>query len=240
MSSTHNVLLLQKIHCLATSLLDESWKLEDLSATSITDSLAISCANYRGKDSWLKTGKISVREEDHRQAQTIRSYYRGKLMTLVLKNYPLTEFRKDLTEYLESNSESNSEKYSGMVYRLPEMYELDSLVDQTVQRFEANTESFNNSVTMLHNKTVSLCPAFKFTRSAGKLRFKSNLYWLWDQQSNRLVNFRVRTDSQLLGVWDSLWDKHKLTSLNIRCDLYQSYLDDLHFYQITNIREVFL
>lgn len=78
-------------------------------------------------------GLPALTKDDVELANTIRDYYKKKLLVKVLKDKKLTEFEEDLHRFLYQEPYSIKESYMGLVSKLPYFYHYDIQLDEMFQ-----------------------------------------------------------------------------------------------------------
>lgn len=207
------------------------------------DIIAISCVAKRlgpGNNVIHEADRLakSITSEDRHQAQMIRTFYNGKLTVAQLRGENITEFRKDLIKLLNTPMDENgkyvySEKFAGMIYKLPYFYEYDrSLIDDV---FGSEYHEILKSIkTDKDNKsTVSL--TFLRKMDAKKKRLPQTEYWFADQYDNRVV---VHVDKA--NPLDTLFERYA-ESNTVRLQGYftRTKKDSLNFYKVKYWNPVF-
>lgn len=188
---------------------------------SNTDPLALSCCRYRKmKDKESKASLYTVDQyshitaDDYEQANSIRSYYRGRLTEIVLKGSQLSKFRQDLAQFV-SEQLVDYRSFEGMIYRLPEFYDYDQQLDRVIERFQPTTgplPELNPRRPSGERNTsywdFALKPAFRFNRSASRRTMnKSVHYWMYDLRGEHMVRFVLSIDNPVSVLWDDMWDR---------------------------------
>ena len=165
------------------------------------DPIALSCVMYRFRtneesindrpshlfnlQSDAKLLAKSITQEDRLLAQTIRTFYNGKLIVARLRNQQLTKFRQDLATLLLMNADDYGlyhipVSFSGMLYKLPYFYEYDrSLIDDV---FESEYFSVDGP-----RRKESASLTFIRKLDAYRKRNPRYEYWFTDENSNRVV-----------------------------------------------------
>lgn len=207
------------------------------------DIIALSCVAKRLGTHISITGETdrlakSITAEDRQQAQTIRTFYNGKLTLAQLRGENITEFRKDLIKLLNTPMDENGkyvypEKFVGMIYKLPYFYEYDrSLIDDVfgneyyaiLKPIRANKDN---------RSTVSL--TFLRKMDAKKKRLPQTEYWFADQYENRVV---VHVDKA--NPLDVLFDRYvESNTLLLEGHFLPSRKDTLNYYKVTYWSPVF-
>lgn len=202
-----------------------------------TDALSVSCCRYRLKNMAVVSAN-QITDQDRNQAMNIRHYYSGKLMNMVLRNIPLSRFRQDLADYVNMPTNSiPSKDQQGMIYRLPEMYDYDTLLDQAIERFDADTRPNRLMITHTSKWDLNLLPGFNFTRAIRSQPKKTNLYWMLDSRTNRMVKLGFYVDNPLLGLWDELWTRNiqQGTPIEVTAHIKHSHFDTFHHVSINQL-----
>lgn len=227
--------------------LDNPDRVKKFQAYEITeDLLALSCAWFRLRnmpsDAPLSNRVVYVTsllgnelfdhvvEEDRARAYTIRDYYSKKLMMLSLKGANLTNFRKDLSEYLHGHSNKFNEKMLPLVYRLPEFYEYDTEFDMFKGSFE---QEIRKKGKFNPNQHSTVLHPVKSLVVRGKQR-KGKDYWLCDDDKNAYL-FNVPNHSPMNGLWER---EFKKPNIDLTMKVTMGIRDGLHFFNIAQIKEV--
>jgi hypothetical protein len=123
---------------------------------------------------------------DVQKASNIRDYYKNKLIMLTLRDYKLTKFRSDLNQFLYSDPTKVLESHTGLVYKLPYLYDYDQEVDEIFQSsyFRNNQD---NSMTETMTRKLS------FIKKVEKQRKHSHSieYWFNDGLNKVMLDFPV-------------------------------------------------
>lgn len=180
------------------------------------DLLVLGCVLYRitNEDGKYRAFSITndhkflsglVTKTDIVQANTIRDYYKGKLITFTIQKGTLSKFKKDLhtflnTEYHVNGAYSTPEIFAPMCYKLPHFYNYDTT--QT-SLFENNNYKLKGDIKVQCTKELTFLKKLNTAtkKSAGKLE-----YWFKEANGNRVVLI-VDTKNPLLGAFDILLDK---------------------------------
>jgi len=190
-----------------------------------TDSLAISCKNFRIRQAINKyPNAYEISDVDRQMASDIRDYYSKKLMVRTLKGKPISKFRQDLSTYLTNNyTVRYPEKYEGMIYRLPEFYAYDQEIDKL--RIDSNNTEQQTGIGVR-----TLTPVKKLVSTN-----KSNTvfhYWFHDSKKH-LYKMYVNKDNELQPLFDSVFEKDELI---VNARFVPNTQDDLHFSNIKNFK----
>ena len=68
--------------------------------------------------------------DDRTRATEIRNYYSKKIMMMLLKQRQLSVYREDLRTFINTNGQIFKKDMMPLVYKLPEFYDYDNLVDE--------------------------------------------------------------------------------------------------------------
>jgi len=141
-------------------------------------------------------------EEDRVLAATIRDYYSKKIMMMVLKDMPLSAFRKDMNAFIHSTGKQFTEKDVPMVFRIPEFYEYDTKME--VMR----TEIVSVPAGFYPGNLRSLTPVKYFKRKiASKVRHE---YWLKTKE-NHSAMILLDDGNPLQHMWEREFAKDHVT-----------------------------
>lgn len=209
------------------------------------DPIALSCVMYRlrttndtidDRPSYIfnlqadaKTLAKSITSEDRLLAQTIRSFYNGKLVVSRLRNQPLTKFRQDLATLLLMNVDeyglySIPEKFSGMLYKLPYFYEYDrNLIDDVFGSEYCSVDGPRN-LEFANLNFIRKLDAYRKRKSVYE-------YWFTDDRNNRVVLYMEKSNPAL-----QLFEKHiNENNIFVRGLFVIRHLDNLSFYTPNNV-----
>jgi len=191
---------------------------EDVIKEYPEDILAISCCIQRLAHSEPASARFSrslnspsivreITDLDRKKADNIRKYYAEKLLMLTLQGRELTKFRKDLQQFLNSDSTKVLESMCGIVYKLPYFYDYDKSVDDIFK-----SSYFKNS--RPNDMSEELPRRLTFIKKIENQRKHSNNteYWFEDESLNKVM-FTIDANNPLL----ELLDKHiNDTGLNVK------------------------
>lgn len=208
------------------------------------DPIALSCVMYRlrttdetidGRPNYLfnlqadsKTLAKSITAEDRLLAQTIRTFYNGKLIVARLRNQTLTQFRQDLATLLlmvpdEYGLINIPEKFSGMLYKLPYFYAYDrTLIDDVF-----GSEYFSVDGPR-QKETASL--TFISKLDAHRKRNPRYEYWFMDEKDNRVVLYLEKSNP----IEPLFEQRVQENTINIKGLMVIKHLDNLNFYTPCN------
>lgn len=199
------------------------------------DPLLISCTLYRlikekpnsmhrcwSIEAHAKEIAKQITSEDRAFSSTISKYYRDKLLVSRLKSIPLSEFRTDLYTYLTERPTRISEKFIGMIYKLPYFYEYDVGVTSI---FGLDHTECSQGSHFTDTKTLS----FISKLDAHKKHKKEYEYWFNDDAGVRYM-VPVAKNNCLLKLWENTIDTEQV---NINGKFEQKYKDDRSYYVAT-------
>lgn len=199
------------------------------------DPLALSVAWKKLRDDGKSpTGKLLdsilfkyLTNEDRQQAEVIRDYYSKKLMVSVLRDdRTLTNFRKDLSEYLNSSKYRIQENQMGMVYYLPTLYEYDLNLDKLKDQVNLNTD-WNRQQLRHYDCKKQLTPVTKFLKERKNIEVLQ--YWFRDEENNA-VQISINPENPLLHIFDYMFEN--VDKIEISGNYYNSKIDNLNYYKI--------
>jgi hypothetical protein len=135
-------------------------------------------------------------EEDRIVAGNIRDFYSKKFLILALMERPLSNYRKDLSEFIHSDGRKYVSKTIGLAYRLPEFYYYDLAFNEMSKSLK---RSLDYATLKTENKIKTLNPINKF--QINFRRTKATEYWLTDSE-NRMYALEVANDNSLKNLWE--------------------------------------
>jgi hypothetical protein len=135
-----------------------------------------------------------VNTEDRQNAADIRDYYSKKVMMWKLKGQELTNFQKDMNEFIHTDGTKFQEKMIPLVYSLPGFYFYDKEFDVMASEHHTKIATFNDVTT----KKLSLLKVL----NSGKRSNKKKDYWFSDDQDH-LVKMTFQADNPLLSLLDN-------------------------------------
>jgi hypothetical protein len=173
----------------------------------------------------------SITAEDRQQAQTIRTFFNGKLTVAQLRGDYITAYRKDLIKLLNTPQNEDgyyiySESFAGMIYKLPYFYEYDrSLIDDV---FGSEYHEILKPIKTNGDNKSTISLTFIRKLDAKRKRLQQNEYWFADQYDNRVV---VHVDKN--NPLDTLFERYA-ESATVRLQGYfgRSRKDTLNFYKV--------
>ena len=118
-----------------------------------------------------------ITEEDRIEANTIRDYYKKKLVLWALKEVKLSPFRLDMSKFLHADGKLFTDKMLPLVYRLPEFYEYDiSFADMM-----RDLAKYDDDSRYIKTYARNLRPLRKFRVK------RSTEYWFKDEHDRAVV-----------------------------------------------------
>ena len=227
----------------ATTETSSRWKPDENSFSVTEDIIALSCVAKRLGTPISITGESdrlakSITVEDRQQAQTIRTFYNGKLTVAQLRGERLTDFRKDLVKLLNTPMDENgkyvySEKFVGMIYKLPYFYEYDrSLIDDV---FGSEYHEIFKPIRADQDNRSTVSLTFLRKMDAKKKRLPQTEYWFADQYDNRVV---VHIDKA--NPLDTLFERYaEANTVRLQGYFVPGRKDTLNFYKVKHWTPVF-
>lgn len=220
------------------------WQPEEKSFTVSEDIIALSCVAKRlGKFAGNIVGDAerlakSITAEDRFTAQNIRQFYNGKMIVAQLRNEHLTSFRQDLIKLLntpmgEDGNYTYTDKFAGMIYKLPYFYEYDRCLIDDVFGGEYHDILHPIKVNKEGKSTATL--TFISKLDAFRKRVPQVEYWFSDDKDNRVV-LHVDKSNPLEALLD-----HHLENNDITVSGYfsRAVKDTLNFYKVKYWTPVF-
>jgi hypothetical protein len=134
-----------------------------------------------------------VTSEDRELAGKVRDYYSKKIMMYKLKGQELTNFQRDMNEFIHSDGLRFQEKMIPLVYSLPGFYVNDVAFDAMASEHNTKIETLGINNT----KRLNLIEV----HDAGRRGRKSKEYWFSDE-SKHLVKMAIQADNPLLTLLD--------------------------------------
>jgi hypothetical protein len=164
-----------------------------------------------------------ITDQDRIFAEIVRSYYKSKLLVAKLRGQNFSKFKNDLESYLNTVSDKISNKYVGLIYKLPYFYEYDMKLSEI---FEGEYKSIDKDyLTKDHvRSTVEL--SFIGKADNGQKKSRNYEYWFKDQFDNR-VRLLLEKTNPIISLWE-----HTLKAGNISIDsrFVVKQRDNLEFY----------
>ena len=167
----------------------------------------------------MKSIVAAITDQDRLFAETVRSYYRSKLLVAKLRNEHFSKFRTDLIKYLEESPTKITSEFIGMVYKLPYFYEYDM---QLTEIFGSEYAEVKSSLQKKDKVTLE----FIAVANNGRKRCLSHEYWFKDSKDNRIL-VEVARNNPMLNLWDQVIKNGKI---NIGAKFEQRHKDNLGYY----------
>ena len=145
-----------------------------------------------------------VTQEDRERANIIRDFYSKKLMVLTLKEHKFSSYRKDLSTFIHGNSKVVKEQMLPIVYRLPEFYDYDIVVEDMFRDLDTDFKDTDQPI----RKILKLGSITKLTVNGKSKKFVE--YWMKDS-SNRPYKLEIEISNQLMHLWDYFFDQGKVS-----------------------------
>lgn len=204
------------------------------------DPLVLSCCQYRHSDpkseNYDPTAAFAslnhsptylydkVNQDDYDLAHSIRTYYRGKIIFAKLRGSQISKFRQDLALFINiewNESTKISDKFSGMIYKLPYFYHHDLILASEV--FDNEYQEINKRQDSWEEVTLTY---IRFLDERQK-KNPSIKYWFKDQHENR-YSVSIEKTNSLIPTWE-----HFITKpVTINGVYIERAYDTLHFYQV--------
>lgn len=165
-----------------------------------------------------------VMKEDFDLAEKIRKYYWGKLAFAKLRGSQMSKFRQDLTEFVNIKWDETvniSEKFFGMLYKLPYFYHHDLIL--TTEVFDSEYQEIVN-----HKRSKDEV-RLTYIRSLDEYqkRNPSIKYWFRDEYDNRFC-VPVEKSNSLIQAWEQFIKN----PIIIKGSYVERAYDTLHFYRV--------
>ena len=147
----------------------------------------------------------ALTDEHRSKAQTIRAYYRDKLMIAGLGNLKMSQFRKDLWAFLERDDNSYKASELGIVKTLPVFYAEDKFLEKIRAEYN-NTPRTKPRQNLDGKQYVTLTHIGNFEKRT-KLGFahlrNCTSYWYHDED-DRLFNIILERKNPFMDVWHNM------------------------------------
>ena len=177
---------------------------------SPNDILALSVAWARLREQGLAFGKISrlldaelfqeLIDSDFVQAAKIRDHYSKKFLMWTLTEVRLSNYRRDLSEFINSDGLVFRENMLGLAYHLPTFYEYDKQLDEV----RLKVESTAIPQEALYQCTRTLKPMKRIVfKNSGQHKIQ---YWMQDTETNTAALIALDAKNPLEHVWNNIFD----------------------------------
>ncbi len=204
------------------------------------DPLVLSCCQYRHSDPLTEDYNPTaahtslnnnpsylydkVTQDDYDLAEKIRKYYWGKLAFAKLRGSQMSKFRQDLCEFINIKWDETvkiSDKFFGMLYKLPYFYKHDVMLVNEV--FESEYQEINKRQESWEEVELTYIRSLDERQK----RNPSIKYWFKDQYENR-YSVSIEKTNSLIPTWEH-FIKNPVT---IKGAYIERAYDTLHFYQV--------
>lgn len=165
-----------------------------------------------------------ITQQDRVFAEIVRSYYKSKLLVAKLRGQHFSKFKKDLELYLNTDSsEKISNKYLGLVYKLPYFYEYDM---KLAEIFEGEYKSIDKDYLSKDHTRSSVELSFIEKADNGQKKSRNYEYWFKDEFGNR-IRLLLEKNNPIIPLWENTIKSGNVV-IDSRFALKQR--DNLHFY----------
>lgn len=142
------------------------------------------------------------------QADAIRKYYRNKLMVLGLKNQSMSQFRRDLQDFVDRKEENYvKEQELRMIVKLPEFYREDRALEDIAKRFRFGIDDYKKS-TSLVNTDITLRPINKIHRKTKQCNL---MQYYFANKDRDVFRIDIQGDNPLLHLFEKAIDQEEIT-----------------------------
>lgn len=163
--------------------------------------------NYNIASDVKTKNEMHVTDGLARKALEIRKYYRNKLMMLVLKGAELSQYRKSLYEFVESNNIYYiREDFIPLATKLPEFYEEDLLYDRLKLNYDVKKDTYYKKF-----KTDAMLELTPIELNRRKSRSSDVVNYYFTDRKNRLFKIWLAPNNPCLHLFDREFSKDKIT-----------------------------
>jgi hypothetical protein len=210
---------------------------EEVSFNFTTDPLLISCTLYRmiqeakaeGKftyHNWSLNGHADkivskITDQDRIYAESLKSYYKSKLLVAKLRGDHFTKFKTDLLTYLNDSPQSLTSSFIGMVYKLPYFYEYDM---KLIEIFSCEYADLGKAPDRLDRQDMSL--TFISKADNGQKRCRNYEYW-FKQDNGIHILVELEKHNPIRGLWEQTIQNNKIS---VNAIFEKKRRDSLEFY----------
>jgi hypothetical protein len=187
---------------------------------STVDLLAVSAFLYRThkddpdninrfSDLFLAAISNSITQEDHDMAEDTAQHFSKQVVMAQLRG-EVSDFQRAVGVFLSGKRLRLEGTSVGLVYRLPEYYDMDTkwLAMRVKHFFE------HEYVEVTHDfYTRKLIPIDCIRHHTQN--FKTTRYWFKDAQTGNPVALKIDTNNQLKYIWDNIFNSHKDSVLEV-------------------------
>lgn len=153
--------------------------------------------------------------DDIAVAKQIRDYYSKKIIYWKLKGRALTAFRHDLEQFIQNDGMLYREDDTGMIYKLPYLYEHDQKIDNLRNTVFTNHHDNQELQQYFSQTTFKLCPVEKIQKFT-KYRGKVIQYWFYFSSDGypAVIELRYCEDTKsIVPLWNNYFDTHKTVEI---------------------------
>jgi hypothetical protein len=136
-----------------------------------------------------------ITDRDRIFAETVKSYYLSKLLMAKLRNENLTKYKSDLLTCLNESSLTITNKFVGMIYKLPCFYEYDMKV------IEIFGGEYNDISGKNYSGRTDVTLSYISKADNGQKRSRFYEYWFKDSDDVRIL-LEVEKHNPILDLWD--------------------------------------
>jgi len=184
----------------------------ELFHTFTEDPLLISCTLYRlvkenpDSNTYRCLGltehqdKIisKITQQDRVFSEIVRSYYKSKLLVAKLRGQRFSKFKNDLESYLNTVSDKTSNKFLGLIYKLPYFYEYDI---KLAEIFEGEYKSIEKDYLTKDHARSTVELSFIEKADNGQKKSRNYEYWFKDEFGNR-VRLLLEKNNPIIPLWE--------------------------------------
>lgn len=187
---------------------------------STVDLLAVSAFLYRThkddpdninrfSDLFLAAISNSITQEDHDMAENTAQHFSKQVVMAQLRG-EVSDFQRAVGVFLSGKRLRLEGTSVGLVYRLPEYYDMDTKwLAMRVKHF-AEHEYVEVTDDFYTRKLIPIDCIRHHTQN-----FKETRYWFKDVQTGNPVVLNIDTNNQLKYIWDSIFNSHKDSVLEV-------------------------
>ena len=168
-----------------------------------------------------------IEPEDREFASKIRDYYSKKLMVQTLREQPMSNFRKDMSELVNGNGLRFKKDMQPLAYRLPEFYFYDQQMDEMFRPLKKEIVD-KNELFVSRRGTEKLTP-LRSSSISPKNKQAQTEYWFKDK-NDYVYRVKVLNNNSLRPMWESIFSLGK--ELTISGSTRVTPRDSVQFYDI--------
>jgi hypothetical protein len=186
-----------------------------------TDPLLVSCTLYRLiKESrennsisclnWSLTSHMDkiaakITDEDRTFSESLRSYYKSKLLVAKLRGDHFSDYRTTLLKYLTDSPMKITERSVGMIYRLPYFFQYDM---QLIEIFGGEYTNLGSTPKYVDRTDVEL--SFIAKADSGQKRKRTYEFWFKDDSGIRFL-LEVEKHNPIMNLWEQTIKSEKMS-----------------------------